>query len=307
MYKACLVAAALLAGTQLSAQLPTVSSGRLVRLDSFPSKYVSKRHIDVWLPATYNGRTPHDVLYMHDGQMLYDSTTTWNKTDWQVDETIGRLLQENAIRPVIVVGVWNSGSGRHADYFPQKALDYLPAAIVDSLYAANRQSGQSVFNNQKVHSDLYLRFLVEELKPMIDKQYKTNTGRPHTFVAGSSMGGLISLYAICQYPQVFGGAACLSTHWPGIFQEKDNPVPAAFFAYMKDHLPDPATHRLYFDHGDQTLDAWYPPLQKQADEVLRQRGFVPPALLSRFFPGTDHSERAWASRLAIPLQFLLGK
>ena len=88
------------------------------------------------------------------------------------------------------------------------------------------------------------------------------------------MGGVISLYALCRYPKLFGGAACLSTHWPGTFNMDNNPIPAAFMNYLRTHLPSPATHKIYFDYGDATLDALYPPLQKMADEVMKEKGFT---------------------------------
>jgi hypothetical protein len=115
------------------------------------------------------------------------------------------------------------------------------------------------------------------------------------------------MYAICEYPSVFGGAACLSTHWPGIFEMKDNPIPAAFANYLKNNLPNPKKHKIYFDYGDRTLDAMYPPLQKKVDEVMLQRGYSDKNWLTRFFPGDDHSEKSWSKRLDVPLVFLLGK
>lgn len=288
-----------------SAQMPRVTYGTLVRFDSFPSRYVEKRHIDILLPAGYTRKKRYDVLYMHDGQMLYDSATSWNKQAWDVDDAVGRLVGGKQIREVIVVGIWNTGAGRHADYFPQKPFESLRQSLQDSLYGSTRSSGASVFQGHRVHSDDYLKFLVTELKPYIDKQYATRADRAHTFIAGSSMGGLISMYAICEYPEVFGGAACLSTHWPGIFSMAGNPIPEAFFRYMAERLPDPATHKLYFDHGDKTLDAMYPPLQRKADSVLAMKGYGPGNLLSKSFPGTDHSEKAWRARLDEPLLFLL--
>jgi pimeloyl-ACP methyl ester carboxylesterase len=121
------------------------------------------------------------------------------------------------------------------------------------------------------------------------------------------MGGLISLYAICEYPQVFGAAACLSTHWPGIFAVENNPIPNAFYAYMRKKLPNPKTNRIYFDYGDQTLDAMYPPLQKIADSIMVENGFTATNWTTQFFPGKNHSEEAWAERLPIPMEFLLRK
>ena len=78
------------------------------------------------------------------------------------------------------------------------------------------------------------------------------------------MGALISLYALCEYPDVFAGAACLSTHWPGLFSMDNNPVPGAFFSYLKKSLPSPGKHRIYFDHGTETLDA----MDRQGLEII---------------------------------------
>ena len=293
--------------TTTHAQLPSVCAGTLKRFENFHSKYISARNVDVWLPAGYDQSKKYNVLYMHDGQMLYDSATTWNHQAWDVDDVITKLMNENKIKDVIVVGIWNSGASRHADYFPQKPFESLSQQEKDTVYAAGRANGYSVFNNYKIHSDDYLKFLVTELKPFIDSAFKTYTDRKHTFIMGSSMGGLISMYAICEYPQVFGGAACLSTHWPGIFTMENNPVPDAFLNYMKTHLPNPHTHKIYFDYGTATLDAMYPPLQAKADEVMKERGYTKKNWLTKSFPGADHSETSWNKRLDVPLMFLLGK
>lgn len=291
----------------LMAQQPVPSSGKIIRHNSFPSQFVTARHVDVWLPEGYSPKKKYAVLYMHDGQMLYDSSINWNKQEWGVDETVSRLLKEKKIKDVIVVGVWNGGKYRHTDYFPQKPFESLSQQERDTLYYAKRTNGALVFQGEKVHSDLYLKFLVSELKPFIDKTYATRKDRANTFIAGSSMGGLISMYAICEYPDVFGGAACLSTHWPGVFSMDDNPVPAAFMNYLRRHLPSPATHKIYFDYGDATLDALYPPLQKMADEVMKEKGFTSSNWITKYYPGEDHSENAWRKRLDIPLLFLLKK
>ena len=287
-------------------QTVSVASGRIVRHAAFPSEFVPARNVDVWLPDGYSTRKRYAVLYMHDGQMLFDSTTTWNRQEWGVDEVMGRLMREGRIRDCIVVGVWNAGERRHSEYFPQAAFESLTEKDKQDILAAGRANGQAVFSKNPIASDDYLRFLTRELKPFIDSAYSTRKGRRHTFVSGSSMGGLISLYAVCEYPEVFGGAACLSTHWPGIFSMEGNPVPAAFFRYMESRLPDPRSHRIYFDHGTATLDSLYPPLQAQADAVMKRRGFNSANWMTRAWPGQDHSERAWRSRLDVPVTFLLG-
>ncbi len=304
--KSLIFLASLLSMNAFSQNLPKVSSGTIHRIADFPSSYVSTRHIDVWLPPDYDLSKKYPVLYMHDGQMLYDSSTTWNKTSWNVDDVADLLLKEDKVKPFIIVGIWNGDKSRHPDYFPQKPFELLTIEqknfVTQQLQTSGRTTG--IFKPQ---SDNYLKFIVTELKPYIDKFYPTRKGRKDTFIAGSSMGGLISLYAICEYPEVFGGAACLSTHWPGIFAKDNNPVPGAFVNYLQNHLPDSKNHKIYFDYGDQTLDAMYPPLQKQVDEVMMAKGFKDKNWITRYFPGENHSEIAWNKRLDIPLLFLLKK
>ena len=121
------------------------------------------------------------------------------------------------------------------------------------------------------------------------------------------MGGLISLYAICEYPDVFGGAACLSTHWPVLFTADNNPFPAAILHYLEANLPVPSTHKLYFDYGTRTLDVLYEPWQKQADAIMQAAGYTTSNWRTMKVDGADHSESAWRKRLDVPLLFLLGK
>lgn len=283
-----------------------LQAGRVERIESMPSQWVAARPVDIWLPPGYQRGRQYAVLYMHDGQMLFDSSTTWNKQAWRVDEHVSKLMALNLIEPTIVVGIWNAGALRHAEYFPQKPFMQLPQAVRDSLLQAGGPGRPALFAGP-VQSDNYLRFIVEELKPLIDRRYSTKPEAASTFIAGSSMGGLISIYAVCEYPTVFGGAACLSTHWPGTFQSDNNPVPQAFVDYLDARLPPPASHKLYFDRGTEGLDAWYESPQWQVDTLLAAKGYRPPLLQSLTFDGHDHSERSWTSRLALPLVFLLGK
>lgn len=282
-----------------------VTSGKVERIEHFESDYVIPRNIDVWLPDGYSDENKYAVLYMHDGQMLFDSTTTWNNQDWGVDDVMGKLLRDGKIRETIVVGIWNT-ERRHTEYFPQKPFEMLDQEYRDSLINQAKKNPETDLFAGGIQSDNYLKFLVEELKPFIDKKYSTKTKMEDTFIAGSSMGGLISMYAICEYPRVFGGAACLSTHWIGTFETENNPIPGKFMEYLRSNLPSPDTHKLYFDFGTETLDAFYEPFQKQADEILREKGYNEHNWMTKKYPGQDHSEKAWKSRLDKPLTFLLG-
>ncbi len=281
-------------------------TGTVERYEAFPSRWVDARNVDVWLPEGYGrGGEKYDVVYMHDGQMLFDPAVTWNRQSWGADETLGKLVASGQIRPCILVGIWNNGVYRHAEFMPRKAMDYMTGEERRKILEyATPEKG--LLYRGELRADHYLRFLVTELKPLIDRNYRTRSSPRHTFIAGSSMGGMISLYAICEYPKVFGGAACLSTHWTGTYYTVGNPVPGAMAAYLRDHLPSPVRHRIYFDFGTKTLDTLYRPFQAAVDRVMQEQGYNRRNWITREFPGDDHSENAWKRRFEIPVRFLLG-
>jgi len=244
------------------------------------------------------------VLYMHDGQNLFDKETAGYGMEWQIDETLDRLIREKKVRPTIVVGIWNT---------PKRLQEYVPSKAFNGLPPEYRQKIHALYGGDPL-SDGYLKFIVRELRPMIDRRFNVKTDRADTAIMGSSMGSLISLYAIDEYPDIFGAAGMLSTHWPLVITPDDKPisdeqyeaVSSAFERYLTPALPDPATHKLYFDHGSETLDANYARYQNRVDRVVRRRGYRQWAnMLSLSYPGEKHNEISWASRVAVPLQFLL--
>jgi len=276
--------------------LPKVICGKLVRLENFPSTFVDARNVDVWLPEGYNEKQKYPVLYMHDGQMLFDSSKSWNQQEWGVDEVLCGLIAKGQILECIVVGIWNNKEKRAAEYFPQKAIEVLSPEAKKVLTPRT---------NDQPLADNYLKFIVLEVKPTIDQFFSTLADQKNTFISGSSMGGLISMYAICEYPKVFGGAACLSTHWPGIFTNDNNPVPDALLKYMKQNLPSPKNHKIYFDHGTATLDSLYGVWQTKVDVVMKEKKYGTKNWTTKVFVGEDHTESAWRKRLDIPVTFLL--
>jgi enterochelin esterase-like enzyme len=299
-----------LAAVPASAQVqtgpaPHVSAGKIVDLGVVQSKYTDPRRVVVWLPTGYKPHGPkYAVLYMHDGQNLFDKATAGYGKEWEIDEHLDRLIAAKKVRPTIVVGVWSTNK-RLQEYVPSKAFATLPLDYrgkVKALYGGDPLS------------DGYLKFLVSELRPMIDRRFNVKTDRPNTIIMGSSMGALISLYAIDEYPDVFGAAGMVSTHWPLVINPDNTPlsdqdykvVSATFERYLAPALPDPRTHKLYFDHGSETLDAAYRRYQDRVDSVVAGRGYRQGMnWLTRSFPGQKHDEISWASRVDIPLQFLL--
>jgi enterochelin esterase-like enzyme len=292
-------------GQEAANAIPQVNDGTLEHIENFPSEYVSARNIDVWLPDDYSPDKTYAVLYMNDGQTLFDPSMSWLDKEWGVDELMGKLLKENLIKDSIVVGIWNSGLERTNDYFPQKAYDNLSQEYIVELRKELDKSEYTASMLVEIQSDNYLKFLVEELKPFIDKKYSTSPDRDNTFILGSSYGGLISMYAISEYPEVFGGAACLSTHWIGTFD--DNPVIAqVVIDYFAENVPDPATHKIYFDYGSETLDQYYKPYQLKVDAIMKANGYDSSNWKTLEFVGDNHSEDSWRKRLDIPLKFLVG-
>lgn len=305
-----LICATIIAAIWMSA--PALSkTGRLVKWPDVISAHVAPRNVTIWLPDGYETDSdPYAVLYMHDGQNVFESETANFGEEWGVDEALSNLIARGAVRKTIVVGI-SSTTRRFSEYLPAAPIERLSdeaAAQRTQKAAAIAEAGGAIL------SDQYLRFIVEELKPRIDREFRTQPDRENTFIMGSSMGGLISLYALVQYPEIFSAAGCVSTHWPmstdrALLADIDGPVSlraAAYRAFLAERLPQPGAHRFYFDYGTINLDALYEPFQIAADEVFRGAGYrLGQDFISRRFDGADHNEISWRARINEPLLFLL--
>ncbi len=277
------------------------TTGIIKKIPNFKSKYVDQRNVDIWLPPSYDteGLKKYPVLYMHDGQVLFETGRGFTGEEWEVDEMMTQLIKEKKIRETIVVGIWNTPK-RFLEYAPEKPfLDLLPEEQIPTD-EMKTEYGVPL-------SDNYLKFIAEDLKPYIDANYKTLSNRENTFMLGSSMGGLITIYALAEYPNVFSDVACLSTHFP-ISIKKNNPIISnIIIRWLKANLPKREGHKVYFDYGTKTLDAWYEPHQLRMDSVMQDLGYERGVnWVTKKFEGTEHSEVAWRERLDIPLVFLLG-
>lgn len=252
--------------------------------------------IDIWLPEGFSKENRYAVLYMHDGQNLYDASTTWNHQSWEMDQTACRLIESGLTRPFIIVGIHSDPAKRVSQLMPQKAVQN---AGLDELMAEVKLKGEPILG------DKYADFVVNTLKPFIDAEYPVLTDRENTVVMGSSMGGLMSLYLICQYPEIFGGAGCLSTHWYGSL-DAGNVFGDAMMDFVNTSLPSPSTHRIYFDHGTSTIDAYYGQWNTKALQLAQDKGYKYGVNLDSYVDyGAPHEETAWAARVKRPLMFLL--
>ena len=266
--------------------------GELKSFPNFESDYVENRRVDFWIPKYAEG--PYSLLIMHDGQMLFQEDSTWNGQEWGVDECLDSLFAQDKIPAVLVVGIWNIKEHRHRNYFPQAPFESLEVDFKDSLLGKKRTGQEQALFSASPNSDDYLRFIFDEVLPYTQNHYEIEEA---IYMMGSSMGGLISMYAALKYPKKLAGVACLSTHWPGIFTNANNPIPDAFIDYIGQHKKEAKKTLWYFDRGDATLDALYPPHQDRADALFRSWNLAEGQFESRTFPGAPHEETAWRERL----------
>jgi len=276
-------------------------AGRFVTIDAAASVNIVPPRVTIWLPPGYDaGKRRYGVVYMHDGQNLFDRKRSNFDKVWAADASVLRMVAARKIAPVIIVGIDQPGDARYRQYFPQS----LYAGASPKLRADIETSAKGPLTG-----DAYLRFLTDELKPMVDRDYRTRPDAAHTAVVGSSMGGLMSCYAFIERPKVFGRAGCVSTHWPLTFALTLLPGderPALWKAYLTQHLGKPSGRRLWMDHGDKTLDAAYPPFQALVDADIAALGWTKGRdFESRAYPGAAHEENAWAARLDAIFGWLL--
>jgi isoamylase len=248
--------------------------GTVVTLAGFASPQLdNRRDIMIYLPPGYDqGTERYPVLYMHDGQNLFDEHTSHGGVEWRVDETM-QALAEHGVE-AIVVGIPNMGDRRLDEYSP----------FVDEKHGGGR-------------GDAYLAFIAETLKPHVDRAFRTRVEPEHTAIVGSSLGGLISLYALLARPETFGMAAVLS---PALWL-----AGGAIFGRVEE--AGKLAGRLYLDvgtaEGDETLaDA------RRMAELLRKKGLKKGKTL-RYAEakGAEHNESAWSERFFNAVAWLLGK
>jgi len=250
---------------------------------SFHSRILNNdRDVLVYLPPAYEAHKNkrYSVLYMNDGQNLFDGATSFVVgQEWQVDETVESLISKGIVEPLIVVGVYNAGKDRINEYTPTEDEKY-------------KMGGKA---------DLYGRMLVEELKPFIDANYRTRKGAKHTGLGGSSLGGLVSLYLGLKYSDVFGRLAVVS---PSVWFANRQIVRYVDALVKRPHL------RIWIDTGTKEGRNAEEAKQTLTDarllkDALVRKGWRPYKDLSYFeASGAEHNERAWAARVELILRFL---
>lgn len=240
------------------------------------------RDIVVWLPPGYGqGRRRHPVVYFQDGQNLFDPLTAFLGHAWRAGESAAGLIRARAIVPPVMVGIYNTGFNRMNEYAP------TPGEFTGWDGEKCRSTGDA---------KRYLRFVVQELKPFIDARYLTLPGPRTTSLAGSSMGGLVALYAALWHPRVFGAIAALS---PSLWW--DDRVVFRDFA----RLPRKPDVRLWVDMG--TAEPGWEAAALFRDTLVGRGWQQGQDLAFHEIAGGEHNEAAWGARIGEVLQFLVGR
>jgi len=265
-----------------AAPKPPEITGDFDFIKNFKSKILgNERDIIVLLPPSYKDKTArqkilkrYPVLYMHDGNNLFDPNTSFQGVDWSVDEACDKLYKESAITEMIVVAIYNN-SARMSEYTPFK----------DSAHGGGE-------------GDKYLRFLIEELMPYINLKYRTLTDAKNTAIGGSSLGGLISLYAAAKYSDKFSKAIVMSPSiwWAG----------GKIIDFVAGARLDDAKTRLWLDMGQAEGEEGLSYARRFNSEFKKNYpGFK--SYCYKEFPDAPHNETAWRARIALPLKYMFAK
>ena len=253
-----------------------MSAGRLRKHERFRSRFLrNQRDLIVYLPPDYDAQpfTRFPVIYLHDGQNLFDRATAFGGVDWNVHGAADRLITAGEVTPLIIVGIYNAGKSRIHEYTPTKA--------------PKLGGGRA---------DRYAKFLMQEVMPFIQREYRILTDSRLTGVGGSSLGGLLSLYLGLKMPRTFGKIAALS---PSVWWNQR--MILRFAAATARVQPRPS---VWLDIGTKEGPRIVPDVEQFRDILLKKGWRLGEDLHYERVEGGEHNEAAWAQRIGRVLQFL---
>lgn len=249
--------------------------GSLHKFESYRSRFLrAERDLIVYLPGIYgwNPQRHFPVLYMQDGQNIFDPATSFAGVAWQVGTTADRLISEGKIQPLVIVGIYNTGKKRVLEYTPSR----------------EKKIGGGGANR-------YGQMLVEEIKPFVESKYRILAGPHNTGLGGSSLGGLLTMYLGLRYANVFGKLAVLS---PSVWWKQRCLLKFVARSRLNSHP------RLWLDTGTQEGIHTVSDARKLRDALCQKGWRVGSDLHYEEIEGAQHNEAAWAQRVGPFLQYL---
>ncbi|HXY24734.1 MAG TPA: alpha/beta hydrolase-fold protein [Candidatus Acidoferrum sp.] len=252
-----------------------MSSGQLRKHEQFHSRFLrNQRDLIVYTPPGYYQQPERrfPVLYLHDGQNLFDGATSFIPgQDWHVGQTADACIQSGAVEPLIIVGMYNTKA---------RIREYTPTHV------PKLGGGRA---------DRYAKFLIEEVKPFVDREYRTLSGSAYTGIGGSSLGGLVSLYVGLKHANIFGRILALS---PSVWW---NQLVIHRFVESMHVEPRP---RIWLDIGTREGPRIVGDVEKFRDVLLQKGWRLEADLHYERVEGAEHNEAAWAQRVGPFLRFL---
>jgi enterochelin esterase-like enzyme len=250
---------------------------------------VDDHKLEVWVPEKILSYTP--ILMMHDGKNIFNPKTATDGNTWGILDAIREKRIRCDVQPLVVAVHGLSKETRMLELTPQEIAERHPD-IWDNLPDEYRPPTKTPMNTK------YNELLVNKILPMVLSKYKIEHAAERCAIAGSSMGGLASLYLLAKYPHTFGAALCFSTHW------------ILGHEYMVQELtglvPYTGRHKIYTDTGTEELDLFYPRFHQGAVAALQAKGYVRDKdLMYGMYPGTGHDEPYWAARVHLPINWWL--
>jgi len=249
-------------------------TGTIRKHEGFHSRYLDHdRTVVVYRPPGYDaaGDVRYPVLYLHDGQNLFDPATAF-ADEWRADETAQALITAGAVQPIVIVGVYNT-ERRVDEYTPTGSAEHGGGGLADA----------------------YGRMLVEELKPFIDATYRTRPDAANTGMGGSSLGGLLTMHVGLRHSAVFGKLAVLS---PSVWWDD------GVIVREVEALPKKQPQRIWLDAGTREGESVLADVRRLRDALVAKGWSVGDDLQYAEIEGGEHNERSWAARVGPVLTFL---
>ena len=269
-----------------------------------------ERNIRIYYPNNNSVDDDTTFIIMNDGEELFLERDSWRGRTWRIDKSFDELAKINKAPNVIIIAVQSAkkykgkffdNTRRYLELFPKEAIKFLPEGNKKKIYGSLADTD-------------YPKFLVESVVPFVEGKFEINLDKNNLGVIGSSMGGLSALNTIVEYPDEFGFAGCLSTHWIGIkpweylllpIRQRisgDQDTIDAIYEYVKKNISTIQNHKVYFDRGTRGLDYLYKEPQESVDKLFFDNNIN---FETQVYKGHDHDPVDFGKRFIPAIEFLL--
>lgn len=277
-----------------------------------------QRRIQIFYP--YSDKTDNETIFiiMNDGEELFDENDSWNGKAWNIDKYFLDSAEEITNKNIVVIAIDSAKrvngkiideTRRYAEYFPNESIQHFDKGFKKNIY-------KSLIDKAELnHPD----FIIKKLLPFLEDKFNTKLGKHNLGIMGASMGGLSAINTVIEHPDLFGFVGCISTHWIGIRPSEYLLLPFSFALDERKIIGDKITTdgivkyiemnseklkdiKIYFDHGTESLDAFYPAAQKSVNDILDTQGIEYKYII---FDGYGHEPEYFGKRFGSILSYLI--